>query len=349
MAEPAPVEVKEPPASDTDIRRSFNELLGRQPSDKDLEWARAEGGSKLTDRIEALPEFKGVGNLERIIRIRFPDQAWLLNNPEVRDILLRAVHPDTEVDDQTFASQIRGTEWWKKTSASQREFQAQEAINPGEVNRRVAEKQFEIERLANRIGAVVPPPDIHGTARHAIYMGWSEDELTDYLFSRWVPEGATAGGTAYAALQQVRQMSKEYMVGMNEHFVRQAVGVARGSFSIDTIQREFAELAKAKFAGNEQLASMIDAGITPGAFFSEHRRLIAQEMEMDEDAVDLSAPKWQHVLSHAEGGVVRPMTLGETRKAVRSTAEWEGTTVGKATITEMGQGILQKMGVRANG
>lgn len=333
----------------TEIKRAYNELLGRSPSDADLKHhGQWENEAQLRSVIEESAEFKATGNLERLIRTRYPDYAFLLNNPEIRGILLRAVHPDTEMDEQTFASAIRGTNWWRTTNAAQREYATLQSLNPGELERRVQEKTFHAQRIAARIGATQTEAQLRSHANHALYMGWSDDELTDYLFN-FVPGQGEGGGATYATVQQIRQMAKDYMVTATPEVLSQAVAVTRGTTSPEAIQRQLATMAKAKFAGNQQLAELIDAGITPSAFFSEHKRLIANELEMDEDAVDLSASDWMPVISHADGGAVRPMTLSETRKLVRSDAKygWENTRTGRATITEMAQGLLQQMGIRA--
>jgi hypothetical protein len=344
----APSEIKPAPLPASEVKRAYNELLGRAPTEGEItEWAQSGDVGFMRGGIMDSPEYKSQGNIERVVRARFPDQAWLLNNPEVRDILLRAVHPDTEMDSQTFAAQIRQTGWWQQTSASNRDFLAQESINPGELNRKIAEKRFEMERAANRIGAVMTPEQLHGHARHALYMGWSNEEMMDSLFN-FVPGGGQAGGQVYGSLAQVRQMAADYLVDVRpEDQEAWALGLARGTLPPETIQQRLAGLAKAKFGGNEQLAALIDAGTSPATFFNDHKRLIAQELELDEDTVDLRNGKWAQVLMTGDGGKVRPMTLSETRALVRDQHEWQNTAVGRSTITATGQGILQQLGVRA--
>lgn len=343
-----PPQITPAPLPDSEVIKAFQELLGRAPSASEItEWAASGDVGFMRGGIADSPEFKQISNLERVIRVRFPDQAWLLNNPEVRDILLRAVHPDTEMDEQTFAAQIRQTGWWQQTSASNRNFLAQEAVNPGELNRQVAEKRFELERLANRVGAVMTPEQLQGHARHALYMGWSDEELTDSLFN-FVPGDGSAGGSSYGALAQVRQLAGDYLVSLSTNDeLAWARDLARGTLPVETIQQRLAGLAKAKFGANEQLVALIDSGASPATFFNDHRRLIAEELELDEDTVDLRSGRWNQVLMTGDGGAVRPMTLTETRAMVRDQAEWQHTSRGRATITEMGQGILQQMGVRA--
>jgi hypothetical protein len=103
-------------------------------------------------------------------------------------------------------------------------------------------------------------------------------------------------------------------------------------------------LAKAKFSGNEQLTGLIDSGMTPSGFFADYQRLIAQEWDMTPDAVDMLDPRWQQVLQTTDNGKIRPMTLAETRKHIRSMSGWDETSAGKAKVASTMTSLLAKLG-----
>jgi hypothetical protein len=340
------VKVEQPRASAAEITKLYTELLGRAPSEADIKHWGARTVTEVTNGIQQSLEYRGVGNLERLIRTQYSDMAYLLDHPEIRNVLLEAVHPDTEMDDATFMSRVRQTQWWRTTDAAQRQWDAKAAIDPQTANREIALKRMQVERQAIALGAQISAEQADQIARWAVRNAVADEQLTDRLWNS-VPHNATAGGKAAGALTEVRKLAKDYFVAATPDEIQQwALGVARGTISPEAIQQGFAARAKARFAGNEQLQSLIDAGMAPGQFFSDHKRLIAQELELDEDTIDLTASEWLPVTSHADNGKVRPMTLTETRQMVRQRDEWQHTSIGRQSITEMGQGIMQMLGVR---
>lgn len=341
------VEVKVPGPDDGTIKRLYMELLGREAKDPDLEWARQQAGEAgLRAEMEKSVEYRAVPNLERIIRAQYPEYAYLLANPELRDILMAAVHPDTEVDDETFVSQIRNTNWWKNTSAAQRQYDSQAALDPAETARRIAQKREQINRQGIKIGAIFTKEISDELALRAVRNGLSDEEITDAIFA-YVPTDMRAGGDVFGTRQQLKQLVKDNMIQVNpDELNRWAIDVTRGQMSMDSVVQGVQYRAKLRFQGNEQVMAALDAGVPASQLFNEHRRLIAQELEMDEDAVDLMSPQWDQVLSRADAGKVRPATLSETREMVRSRPEWERTANGRDQITQMGQGIAKMMGVR---
>jgi hypothetical protein len=84
--------------------------------------------------------------------------------------------------------------------------------------------------------------------------------------------------------------------------------------------------------------------MSPANFFADHVNMIASEWDLSPAQVDLLDTKWQGVLQTADGGKVRPMTLAEARKQVRSMSGWDKTSQGRKAVADNVTTLLEKFG-----
>lgn len=282
-------------------------------------------------------------DIEQRAREQYPELAYMLDDPEIRDIILEAADPDRGLDDATLESRIRQTTWWQTHSESMREFDSRESLDPSSVAREVAVEKDKLRRAAIEFGAQLSDAQLDTLARQSLRIGLTDAEITSTFVANLAP---SLSGNAYAAGTDIRNLAANYLVDTNEAEVRNWIGrVANGQTTVEDIEKYLAKRATAKFAGNAQVAELISQGITPGEFFSDHKRLIASELDIDADQVNLGESQWMNVLSHSGDGVVRPATLSETRKMVRKRPEWQETSTGRQVISERTLGILGQMGV----
>ena len=352
----AEVDLKYGKMSDEEfLTEIYDDVLGRDPDKAGFDYwlGRLESG---TSRAEVFRGFYAspeggesapplLSEVEIMVRQRYPDWAWALDIDEVRDILLEATDPTRGMDDATFMSRIRATEWWQSTEATQREWDARSAMDPATAQREIEKLATELGRRATALGAPVDEAFLSSLAEKVLRFGLTEAEINDSLASQF--DSADPRGDVAANLQQARAMAKSYLVNVDDaELIKWAQDVAIGVASPDDLQRRMQMLAKAKFGQNQQLSELIDAGVAPATYFSDHQRLIAQELDMSVSQVDLMDPKYQRVLSQAAGNVVRPMDLDETRQHIRTTAafNWENSSTGRRRIAETTQGLLQAFG-----
>jgi hypothetical protein len=283
--------------------------------------------------------------VELMVRQRYPDWAWALDNDEIRDILLEATDPTKGMDDATFMSRIRATDWWQETESTQREWDARAAMDPATAQREIEKLATELGRRATQLGSTMGEADLTKLAENVLRFGLTEAEINDSLAAHF--DSADPRGDVAANLRQARALARSYMVNVDDgELLKWAEQVAVGTASADDLQERVMDLARAKFGMNDHLSKLIDSGVAPATYFTEHQRLVAQELDMSPDQVDLMDPKFARVLSSALDGTVRSMDLEETRQHIRTSSEldWQSTSTGRRRIAETTQGLLQAFG-----
>jgi hypothetical protein len=281
--------------------------------------------------------------IEETVRLEYPEYAWLLDNPEVRDILLEAVDPERGMDDATFQSRIRQTQWWQTNGSAARQWESLRQTDPAQAARALATRKAELRSRATQLGVTASEMEIEQLADRSIRYNLTDSEM-NVAFAELMAGDAPAGATA-STMTQLKSAARQFMVNVtDDELVRWARGIVTGQTTIDDYQKSLQELAKAKFSGNEQLTAMIDSGMSPANFFADHVNMIASEWDLSPTQVDLLDTKWQGVLQTADGGKVRPMTLSETRKQVRSMSGWDKTSQGRKMVADNVTTLLEKFG-----
>jgi hypothetical protein len=104
--------------------------------------------------------------------------------------------------------------------------------------------------------------------------------------------------------------------------------------------------AASKYA---HLAARLNAGETMEDMFSGHKQVIAEELELDPNTIDLSQGRWSKVLQTYDKnlGKNRPYTLGEVTKLARQDDRFWKTSKGQEMQSSLGTFLLQTFGERA--
>jgi hypothetical protein len=289
--------------------------------------------------------------LEAKVRQQYPQFAFLLNNPELRKILLDAVDPSKGFSAQEFEARIQQTNWWKSNGDSFRSWEALVNTNPGEAKRQVAGRVAEITDLIGQLGGVSLTASQRSyvadfTLRYGIQSGSAEMREMIAALIPTGPAAKTPLGTFQATLAEVKRLAKhDYLVPVSdEQAWKWARDLTAGNLSMEGLAAHFGNIAKGRFS---HMADEIDQGITPGMMFDPYRQMMATELEVPPESIDLMEAKWSEVLSHNDAGKIRAMTMGEANKFVRSQAEWAETTRAKQMGAEMASSLLRTFGAKA--
>lgn len=254
------------------------------------------------------------------IKARFPGALIYLNNPEVAALLERAVAE--EWAPETFDANLRATQWYIKTTDSQRTWYSIESGNPGEASTRVNARKQQIKALAYQLGQEISDNDAGAHAWQSLREGWSEQDLRYNVATLVQPAGTSVGAT------DVRQLANEYMITLTDDKLADLSRRAfAGQLDENGLRSMFAAQAAGQFPG---LADQIKAGTTPGDYFDPYKQQIAKYTDTPPGQVDMNSATWRKIVSYASpDGKVRPMTLDEAIKYIRSTDEFANSTTGK--------------------
>jgi hypothetical protein len=143
----------------------------------------------------------------------------------------------------------------------------------------------------------------------------------------------------------IRQMSNEYMIDLSDE---KLTDLTRRAFAGQIDEAGLRSMFAAQSASQyPSLAEQIAKGVTPGDYFDPYKKQISKYTDTPENQIDLNSATWRKIVSYATpDGKVRPMTLDESIKYIRSTDEFAGSSTGQRELASY-QVEMQKMfGVR---
>lgn len=272
------------------------------------------------------------------IKARFPGALIYLNNPEVSALLERAVAE--EWAPETFEANLKATQWYMKTTDSQRVWYAIESGNPGEATNRVNARKQQIRTYLYQLGAPeIDDNTIGSYAWQSLRDGWSESDLR-YNVATIANPAATSAATI-----DVRKIASEYMIQPTDaqmgEYTRKSYA---GQIDEAGLRSLFAKQAAGQFPS---LADIIAEGHTPADYFDPYKQMISKYTNTPPDQIDMNSNTWTRIVSHATPeGKVRPMTIDEAKRYVRSTNEFANSSTGQAELASYQTDFAKMLGVR---
>jgi hypothetical protein len=239
---------------------------------------------------------------------------YLLQVPELLPILVASGLG--QLDAAQMDAAVVGTNWWKTTSAAQRNFQELQATNPGEAAQQVSQMQDTILSEAQAIGVTVPPDQIKNFAQMAVAFGWSSDVINQTLragggFSTANPQF----GAAATFQDQARQLAGEYNINVSDSqmqaYVKQNVA---GTLTADGLQSLFAQQAEQQ---SPWMAASIKMGVTPSQYLSGYSSAAGTTLGLDPSSINWTDPKWNRALLKTNAdGTQAPVSIGQFQQAL---------------------------------
>ena len=152
----------------------------------------------------ASPEvLRGIVETQRKIEERFPGFAFLLDEPDVRNILIQAANEGRSPT--VVQARLSDTEWWKTRSNSEREWDLLTNVNPGEADSQIEARFSELKSEQSRIGLFITDADLRRLAETSLRDGWTPDQVRKAMVSRIDddPQGRVGAGFRSHHRQQV--------------------------------------------------------------------------------------------------------------------------------------------------
>lgn len=269
-----------------------------------------------------------------IVMTRFPAYAWLYDGvPEVAAVIEKAIAQEWTPD--TFEANLRATQWWRTQDETKRARVAMEATDPATASTRVNALKAQIMANASQLGGNMTDERAGAIAWAAWRNGWSDQQVKAQIAGEVVP--------STAALVDVRALASAYMVDLPDE---QAASLTRRVFSGEldpkAVEALIADQAASRFP---QLGDWIKKGVRPAEFFAPYQQMIGDMTGTPANQVDLAkSPVWSRIVSHADGSTIRPMTMDEATKYVRSTDEFAKSTRGQQEQASFVKQFAQSVG-----
>lgn len=287
-------------------------------------------------------------SVEQQIREQYPSMAWLLNDPEIGQLLRDAVDPSKGFSPQSFEAKVKGTNWYKKRTQSQRDWETLWHTDNATARQRLTQYTNAVQRQAQRMGVNITASQLRWIAASGIQQGWdpSGPEILSGL-GKLYSKQPSSGAITTAAQRATAIASGQYMVPISAKSA-QVWGnwIAQGLKTEEDFAANMRNAAISKFP---HLKAQIEAGETPEQIFSPHRQAIASTLELSPGEVNLLDGKWSKILNTYDKNLKRnrPMTIYETEVLARQDERYWRTKNGQDAQAETANKLLELFGKRA--
>lgn len=302
--------------------------------------APASGGSPAPSTSYTPPPDAAT---EEQVRKDFPHLAYLMDNPEVRDVLLKAAAGGWDLT--TLQGELWKTGWWQTTSSNMRLWDQKFAQDNATAMLEWDQRTVSISNLTSQLGFTLSNEDTKWIAGKVLREGWSDEQLKRFLGQLARQNGLGAGQISDQAAS-FKALARSYLSTMSDQQAQEfAIRVAEGSISREGVESLLRSEAKSRFSW---LAPQIDSGMTPEDLFGSTRNAVAQMLEVDPNQIDLNDPKWSIITAPVmEGNSMRSMNFYEAQRWARQRPEWRMTDNANQAASQIGLDLLKTMGVVA--
>lgn len=191
---------------------------------------------------------------------------------------------------------------------------------------------------ADAMGLIVDDAGVAGIAQQAVDGSWSGDVVTDVLVGLIANDWSNVrGGQLSGYVNQVRQLAAAQLLAISDATAREyARRIQSRQLTVDGVTSIMREQAKLNYSW---AAPTIDQGIGMRDFLAPTRDMIASELELGGDQVDMMDPRWLGMMQTRDekSGATRVATLNEITQRVRQTGEWSKTTRARQLTASVGQ------------
>jgi len=254
---------------------------------------------------------------------------------------------DGQWDKARFDSELEQTDWYRTNAAPMREFLLLRAEGGADWNAKVLDTREAVRRKAMEMGVNLSAEDINDLAEESMMFGWGE-RGQEYELQRAIVERPSKageyGGDIQANVDNLKALALANNVKLDDSwFMSKAKSIASGLGLADDAEREVREFAAQKAPG---FADQILAGENLDALVTPWRRMMQDEWELAEDAIDLNDPMLQKAINgFDEAGKPVKANLGDFQIALRKDPRWLQTNAGQNKTTSAFSDVLKMFGM----
>lgn len=296
-----------------------------------------------------VPPISDLAALDQYVRTNFPTDAWLLDIPDVKNVLEQAVANGDSA--QQIQAAMQQTQWWQTNSQAVKNYEQQKANNPADYNfdtpgSIASQTLSQVIATAGQIGIHLSADQERAVAQQSMMFGWTSAQLQQNIagFATYNgPDSTNASGVA----AQLRATAAQYYITPNDQTLQSWVrGIAEGDQSMQQFQAEMARQASLKWTG---FAPQLQQGYNMVQLTDSLRTDAAKTMEVDPSQIDFqSNPFYANILDYvppnSQDGVHRVMTLSEMDRYLKSSDQWGRTQQARDQASQLEQTITQTFG-----
>lgn len=244
-----------------------------------------------------------------------------------------------------FQAEIRDTKWWKETSESRRQAQVTQKTDPATWNAQLEATIIQVRQFAAEIGAAVPNSKISKIAKNVLETGMDEGQLRMALggYVDFTKKG-TLRGEAGMHEYTMKQYAFDMGIKLDPQTIKnQAARVVKKVATTQDFEDEIRVQAKSLFPAYEQ---QIDAGSTVRDIASPYMSLMADELEIPDNSIDVMDPIIKKAMNGLDAnGKPGGVSLYDFQNQLRNDRRWKQTNKAQDDVMNVGKKVLTDMGL----
>lgn len=270
--------------------------------------------------------------------------AWsfLKQHSDVWHVFTAAVSQNYSVE--KFKAAIQGTNWWKKTQASVRQYQLEVASDPKSVAAKQSALFAQIQAKASAMGATASQSTLQTMAKTALMFGWNDVQVQQHLGNYVTATNGIYHGQAATDADSLKQLA--WRNGLNvsantlDSWVKGIAGGKQTTAYYNEYVRNQAKALAPSFAGQ------LDAGMDLYDIASPYIQAKASILQQDPNAIDLFDPDIRQALgATTSDGKPTSMSLWQFEQNLRSKPEYMKTDTARDSAYSIAHKVLNDFGL----
>lgn len=268
---------------------------------------------------------------------------FLNSIPEVKKKFDQAV--DETWTAQKFQAELRDTSWWKETSETRRQAQVTQKTDPATWNAQLEAAIIQVRQLAAETGAAIPASKLSKIAKNILETGMDESQIR-YAIGGYVDftKKGTLRGEAGMHEYTMKQYAYNMGIKLDDQTIKnQAAQVVRRVATTEDFESQVRDQAKSMFPAYEQ---QIDAGSTVRDIASPYMSLMAEELQIPDNSIDVMDPIIKKAMNGLDAnGKPGGVSLYDFQNQLRNDSRWTKTGGAQNGVMNAGLKVLQDMGL----
>lgn len=268
---------------------------------------------------------------------------FLNSIPEVKKKFDQAV--DETWTAQKFQAELRDTDWWKETSETRRQAQVTQKTDPATWNAQLEAAIIQVRQLAAETGAAIPASKLSKIAKNVLETGMDESQIR-YAIGGYVDftKKGTLRGEAGMHEYTMKQYAYNMGIKLDDQTIKnQAAQVVRRVATTEDFESQVRDQAKSMFPAYEQ---QIDAGSTVRDIASPYMSLMAEELQIPDNSIDVMDPIIKKAMNGLDAnGKPGGVSLYDFQNQLRSDSRWTKTSGAQNGVMNAGLKVLRDMGL----
>lgn len=289
-----------------------------------------------------LPDLSTPAGIAEYERQNYGNMLWVKSVPE----LAKAIEEGAKAQDSpaAFQARLEQTDWWKTHDENSRHWQTIKA-DPATYASALDKNGKNIRAIAGSMGINLNDDQVNQLADQQGQFNW-DPHLIQQNVVNMAQYDPKQGGLIGEEVGKIKSLSKSYLLPISDtdawNYAKQ---IEAGGMTEESVTGNFRQMAKTSFPA---LADIIDKGGIPAQAMSGQIGTAAQLLEVDPNTIDLTTPEYSDIIGHADDkGNIRPMTVYETSKFVKSKDAYWKTANASKDVSSMMESVGQIFGKQA--